>query len=216
MWRQATKYKVPRVAYVNKLDRMGANFWACVDQMRTKLLANPCVVTIPAGQDDQLEGIIDLIKMELITRDMTDKTNRKFFTVPVPEKYLAEAKTRREQMLDAMSAASDEMTELILEGKEVSIDLIRKTLRKGTLENKFTPVHCGSSKMFHGVQHLRDLVVDCLPSPLDRPPVDGIHPKTKEPQQRKPDASEPMSALAFKTVAESTGDLVYIRVYSAS
>ena len=214
VWRQATKYKVPRIAYVNKLDRMGANFWGCVDQMRTKLLANPCVVTIPAGQDDQLEGIIDLINMQLITRDMNDKTNRKFFVTDIPEKYKAEADKRREQMLDAMSAASDEMTELILEGKEVPIDLIRKALRKGTLDGTFTPVHCGSSKMFHGVQQLLDLVVDCLPSPLDRPPVEGINPKTKEVELRRPDVSEPVSALAFKTVAEPTGDLVYIRVYS--
>src|SRR6188474_529448 len=89
VWRQATKYKVPRLAYVNKLDRMGANFWSCVEQMKTKLLANPCVVTIPAGQDDQLEGIIDLIKMELVTRDVNDPTHRKFFVTDVPEKYLA-------------------------------------------------------------------------------------------------------------------------------
>ena len=214
VWRQATKYKVPRVAYVNKLDRMGADFWGCVEQMKTKLHANPVVVTIPAGQDSALEGIVDLIEMKLITRDLTDPTNRKFFTVDVPEKYRAEAERRREQMLDGLSAASDEVTELILEGKEVPIPLIRATLRKGTLGNVFTPVHCGSSKMFHGVQHLLDLVVDCLPSPLDRPPVDGVHPKTKEALKRAPDAKEPMSALAFKTVAETNGDLVYIRVYS--
>ena len=214
VWRQATKYKVPRIAYVNKLDRMGADFWACVEQMKTKLGANPVVVTIPAGQDEALEGIIDLIQMKLITRDVTDKTHRKFFTTDVPEKYLEEALARREKMLDGVSAASDEVTELLLEGKPVPDDLIRKALRKGTLDGTFTPVHCGSSKMFHGVQHLLDLVVDCLPSPLDRPPVDGIHPKTKEVLKRKPDASEPMSALAFKTVAETNGDLVYIRVYS--
>ncbi len=214
VWRQATKYKVPRLAYVNKLDRMGANFWACVDQMKTKLRANPVVVTIPAGQDEALEGIIDLIKMELITRDLTDKTNRKFFTVPVPEKYLAEAKKRREQMLDGISAASDEITELILEGKDVSEDMIRAALRKGTLDNTFTPVHCGSSKMFHGVQHLLDLVVDCLPNPTQRPPIQAIHPKTKEVVERTPEPSQPLSALAFKTVAETNGDLVYIRVYS--
>src|SRR5579883_59643 len=214
VWRQATKYKVPRLAYVNKLDRMGADFWGCVEQMKTKLHANPVAVTIPAGQDSALEGIIDLIEMKLITRDLNDKTNQKFFVTPVPEKYLDEAKLRREQMLDGLSAASDEVTELILEGKDVPVDLIRKTLRKGTLDGVFTPVHCGSSKNFHGVQHLLDLVVDCLPSPLDRPPVEGTHPKSKEVVTRKPDAKEPMSALAFKTVAESTGDLVYIRVYS--
>ncbi|MCU0702693.1 MAG: elongation factor G [Fimbriiglobus sp.] len=214
VWRQATKYKVPRLAYVNKLDRMGANFWACVEQMKTKLNANPVVVTIPAGQDDKLEGIIDLIRMKLITRDLTDKTNRKFFVEDIPEKYREEAAKRREQMLDGVSAASDEIMELVLEGKPVSEEMIRKALRVGTLGNIFTPVHCGSSKMFHGVQQLLDLVVDCLPSPLDRPPVEGTHPKTKEVSLRKPEASEPLAALAFKTVAETNGDLVYIRVYS--
>jgi elongation factor G len=214
VWRQATKYKVPRLAYINKLDRMGADFWGCVEQMKTKLFANPCVVTIPAGQDDSLEGIIDLINMKLITRDTSDKTNRKFMVADVPEKYLAEAKKRREEMLDAVSAASEEVTDAILEGREVTLDMLRAALRKGTLEGTFTPVHCGSSKQFHGVQQLLDLVVDCLPSPLDRPPVEGLHPKTKDVQARKPETTEPMSALAFKTVAESTGDLVYIRVYS--
>ncbi len=214
VWRQATKYKVPRLAYVNKLDRMGANFWACVEQMKTKLHANPVVVTIPAGQDDKLEGIIDLIRMKLITRNLADKTHREFYIEDIPEKYREEAAKRRAEMLDGVSLASDEIMELVLEGKPVSEEMIRKALRKGTLENTFTPVHCGSSKMFHGVQQLLDLVVDCLPSPLDRPPVDATHPKTKEHEVRKPDASEPMSALAFKTVAETNGDLVYIRVYS--
>ncbi len=214
VWRQATKYKVPRLAYVNKLDRMGADFWACVAQMKTKLQANPVVVTIPAGQDEALEGIIDLIRMKLITRDLSDKTHRKFNVTDVPEKYAEEAAKRREQMLDGVSTASDEVMEAVLEGKEVTEKQILAALRKGTLENIFTPVHCGSSKMFHGVQQLLDLVVDCLPSPLDRPPVDGIHPKTKEAHKRKPEASEPLSALAFKTVAETNGDLVYIRVYS--
>src|SRR5829696_2421679 len=213
VWRQATKYKVPRLAYVNKLDRMGADFWACVDQMKTKLHANPVVVTIPVGQDQALEGIIDLIEMKLITRDLSDPTFRKFFTTDVPEKYLAEAKKRRDQMLDGVSAASDEVTELLLDGKDVPVDMIRKALRTGTLGNIFTPVHCGSSKMYHGVQHLLDLVVDCMPTPLERPPIIAVHPKTKETVERKPDPKEPLAALAFKTVAETNGDLVYIRVY---
>ncbi len=216
VWRQATKYKVPRLAYVNKLDRMGANFWACVAQMRTKLHANPVVVTIPAGQDDKLEGIIDLIRMQLITRDMDDKTRRKFYTTDIPEKYIEEATKRRAEMLDGASIASDEIMEAVLEEREVTVPQILAALRKGTLDNLFTPVHCGSSKMFHGVQQLLDLVVDCLPSPLDRPPVHGTHPKTKEEFLRRPDADEPMSALAFKTVAEVNGDLVYIRVYSGT
>ena len=214
VWRQATKYRVPRIAYVNKLDRMGADFWACVEQMKTKLHANPCVVTIPAGQDSALEGVIDLIRMKLIRRDTTDRTNRAFFIEDIPERYAAEATKRRAEMLEVMSHASDEMTDALLEEREIDEEMIKKALRKGTLENTFTPVHCGSSKMFQGVQQLLDLVVDCLPSPLDRPPVEGTHPKTKEIFLRRPDAAEPMSALAFKTVAEVNGDLVYIRVYS--
>jgi len=214
VWRQATKYRVPRLAYVNKLDRMGADFWKCVDQMKTKLHANPVVVTIPAGQDSALEGIIDLIRMKLITRNMDDPTHREFYSNDIPEKYLAEATKRRDEMLDGASIASDEIMEAVLEGRPVSEAQILTALRKGTLENLFTPVHCGSSKMFHGVQQLLDLVVDCLPNPLERPPVAATNPKTKEVVYRKPDVSEPMSALAFKTVGETNGDLVYIRVYS--
>ncbi len=214
VWRQANKYKVPRLAYVNKLDRMGADFWDCVSQIKTKLLATPAVVTIPAGQDSAFEGLIDLVEMTFITRDANDPTLRKFFKNEIPEKYREEAELRRAELLDAISVASDELTELVLEGKPVPVSLIKAALRKGTLDTLFTPVHCGSSKMYQGVQQLLDLVVDCLPSPLDRPPVDGLHPKTKEIVTRRADPKEPMSALAFKTVAESTGDLVYIRVYS--
>jgi len=214
VWRQANKYKVPRIAYVNKLDRMGADFWGCVQQIRDKLQATPCVVTIPAGQDTAFEGLIDLIEMKFITRDETDPTKRKFFVNDIPAKYKQEAEKQRHAMLDVVSAASDEITELILEDKPVPPGLIRKALRKGTLEGLFTPVHCGSSKMFQGVQQLLDLIVECLPSPLDRPPVEGVNPRTNETVVRRPDAKEPFAALAFKTVAESTGDLVYIRVYS--
>jgi elongation factor G len=214
VWRQANKYKVPRLAYVNKLDRMGADFWDCVSQIKSKLLATPAVVTIPAGQDSAFEGLIDLVEMTFITRDANDPTLRKFFKNEIPEKYREEAELRRAELLDAISVASDELTELVLEGKPVPVSLIKAALRKGTLDTLFTPVHCGSSKMYQGVQQLLDLVVDCLPSPLDRPPVDGLHPKTKEVVTRRADPKEPMSALAFKTVAESTGDLVYIRVYS--
>lgn len=214
VWRQANKYKVPRIAYVNKLDRMGADFWGCVRQIEEKLHAKPAVVTVPAGQDSAFEGLIDLIEMKFITRDESDVTKRNFFVQSIPDKYRAEAEKAREQLLDVVSAACDEITELVLEGKPVPPELIRQALRRGTLSGQFTPVHCGSSKLFQGVQQLLDLIVDCLPSPLDRPPVEGINPKTREVERRRPDASEPFTALAFKTVAESTGDLVYIRIYS--
>src|SRR5437868_7954447 len=119
VWRQSNKYKVPRIAFVNKLDRMGADFWGCVEQIKEKLLAVPAVVTIPAGQDQAFEGIIDLVRMKFITRDTADKTNRNFFVNDIPEKYKAEAEYRRAEMLDVVSSASDAITELVLEEKPV-------------------------------------------------------------------------------------------------
>src|SRR5262245_50909259 len=146
VWRQANKYRVPRLAFVNKLDRMGADFWACVQQIKEKLMATPCVVTIPAGQDSAFEGLIDLIRMKFVTRDDTDPTRRKFFENEIPAKYKEEAEKRRHEMLDAVSIASEEITDLILHEKPVPEDMILKALRKGTLEGLFTPIHCGSAK----------------------------------------------------------------------
>lgn len=214
VWFQANKYGVPRIAYVNKLDRLGADFYGCVEQMKQKLRVNPAICTIPAGQDDKFTGIIDLIRMKFVLKDPNDKTHVKYSFVDIPAEYQADAEKYREQLLEAVSVVSDEITELILEGKPVPEDTIRAALRKGTLEGKLTPIHCGSSKNFHGVQLLLDAVTDYLPSPLDRPAVEGTNPKTKETVIRKPDPKEPLAALAFKTVAEATGDLVYIRVYS--
>src|SRR5437762_9687375 len=132
----------------------------------------------------------------------------------IPAAYRAEAEHWREQLLEAASHADDELLELVLEGKPVSEELLRKALRAGTLSGKITPVHCGSSKEYHGVRLLLDAVVDYLPSPKDRPPVKGIDPKAKEPVERKPEPKEPFSALAFKTVSEKHGDLVFLRIYS--
>src|SRR5439155_18552804 len=147
-------------------------------------------------------------------KDPTDKTHVRYTLEEIPASHKAEAAKYREQLLEAASHADDHLVELILEGKEVPAEALRNALRKGMLEGRFTPIFCGSSKTFHGVQLLLDGVVDFLPSPIDRPPVEGIVPKTEEKTQRKPEAEEPFAGLAFKTVAESTGDLVFVRVYS--
>jgi elongation factor G len=216
VWFQANKYKVPRIAYVNKLDRLGADFYSCVEQMKQKLACVPAICTIPAGQDSDFTGIIDLIRMKFVLKDPNDKTHVRYSFADIPAKYQADAAKYRDQLLETASLASDELAEALIEGKEVPETMIRKALRNGTLAGQFTPIHCGSSKNFHGVQLLLDAVVDYLPNPLDRPPVEGTIPKTKPAEKalRKPDPTEPLAALAFKTVAESTGDLVYIRVYS--
>lgn len=214
VWFQANKYRVPRIAYVNKLDRLGADFFACVDQMREKLQVLPAIVTIPVGQSSDFQGLIDLVRMKFIKKDMADNTHRNYSFEEIPAEHKALADQYHEQLMDAVSHVDDDITHLLLEGQPVPEDMVRKALRKGTLEGKFTPIHCGTSKMFHGVRELLDMVVDLLPSPSDRPPVEGIVPKSKEKVLRKPDPKEPFAGLAFKTVAESTGDLVYVRVYS--
>jgi elongation factor G len=216
VWYQANKHRVPRLAYINKLDRMGADFFDCIEQMKAKLSVIPAICALPAGQSSEFEGIIDLVTMKYIQRDKSDQTNVKYDLVEIPEKYRAQAEEYHHHLLEAATHADDHLLELVLEGKPVSEELLRHALRKGTLENKLTPVLCGSSKTFHGVQLLLDAVVDYLPSPAERPPVEGIVPKSKEKEhvERKPDPKEPFSCLAFKTISESTGDLVFLRIYS--
>ncbi len=214
VWYQANKHNVPRIAFVNKLDRTGSDFFGCINQMRKKLGVIPAICTIPAGESSEFQGVIDLIKMKFVLRDPTDKTNVRYSLVDIPAQYRALAEEYRHHLLEAASHADDHLVELILDGKEASEELLLKAIRAGTLGGKLTPVYCGSSKNFHGVQLLLDAVVDFLPSPLDRPPVQGIVPKTKEKGERRPDATEPFSCLAFKTISEPTGDLVFLRIYS--
>ncbi len=211
VWYQANKHKVPRIAYVNKLDRMGADFFACLEQMKEKLGVNAAICALPAGQSSTFEGVIDLIRMKFVLQDTREEELK---LVDIPEKYKEEAEEYHHKLLDAASLADDEMTELLLEGKPVSEEMLRRALRKGTLQGLLTPIYCGSSKNFHGVRLLLDAIVDFLPSPIDRPPVSGIVPKTKERAERKPDPKEPFSCLAFKTITEPTGDLVFLRIYS--
>jgi elongation factor G len=193
---------------------MGADFFDCVEQMKSKLQMAPAIVTIPVGQAGEFKGIIDLIRMKFVKKDMSDSTHRKYDLLEIPEEHKEYAAEYRERLIDVVSRVDDEITMLHLEGQEIPTELLLKAVRKGTLESAFNPVHCGTSKMFHGVRELLDMVVDFLPSPIDRPPVEGIVPKSKEKVLRKPEITEPFSGLAFKTVAESTGDLVYVRVYS--
>jgi elongation factor G len=214
VWFQANSYKVPRLAYINKLDRMGADFVGCVEQMKQKLRVVPAIVAIPVGLSGEFQGVIDLLEMKFIKRDLTDKTNKNFELIDIPDSHKEEAKLYHQQLLDTVSLVDDAIVELMLDDKPVPQEMIKAALRKGTLEGKFTPIFCGSSKMYHGVQLLLDGVVDYLPSPAERPPVEGGVPRTKERTTRKADPKEPFAALAFKTVTEPTGDLVYTRIYS--
>jgi elongation factor G len=214
VWFQANKHRVPRLAYVNKMDRMGADFFDCVEQMKEKLRVVPAICALPVGQSNDFQGVIDLVERKFIQRDPTDRTNVRYSLVDIPEPHRAQAEEYYHQLLEAASHVDDQIVELILEEKPVPTDLLKAALRRGTLEGKLTPIFCGSSKNFHGVQLLLDAIVDYLPSPADRPPVVGQMPKGKGKAERRPDPAEPFTGLAFKTVTEPTGDLVYVRVYS--
>jgi elongation factor G len=216
VWFQANKHRVPRLAYINKLDRMGADFFDCIEQMKEKLQVVPAICALPVGEAANFQGIIDLIEMKYIDRDKSDKTNVKYTLTDIPASHKEQAEEYHRHLLEAASHADDHLLELLLEEKPVPTELLKAALRKGTIENKLTPILCGSSKMFQGVQLLLDAVVDYLPSPAERPPVSGVAPKDKEKKviERRADANDPFSALAFKTVTEPTGDLVYVRIYS--
>src|SRR6516162_9790357 len=180
VWFQANKHRVPRLAYINKLDRMGADFFDCIEQMKEKLQVVPAICALPVGEAANFQGIIDLIEMKYIDRDKSDKTNVKYTLTDIPASHKEQAEEYHRHLLEAASHADDHLLELLLEEKPVPSELLKAALRKGTIENKLTPILCGSSKMFQGVQLLLDAVVDYLPSPAERPPVSGVAPKDKE------------------------------------
>lgn len=216
VWHQANRHGVPRIAFINKLDRTGADFHACLEQMKEKLQIIPAVCTYPAGQADKFEGVIDLIRMQRWVQDPNDPAHMKYRWEPIPAIYQADAEKAREELLETASHADDELLEALLEGKPVSEELIRRALRTGTLSGKITPVLCGSAKEYYGIRLVLDAVVHYLPSPADRPPVPAIVLPKKEKLELGPDPAGPMTALAFKTVSEKYGDLVFLRIYSGT
>ncbi len=213
VWRQATKYNVPRIAFMNKMDKMGADFFMSVTSMVERLDANPVAIQIPIGVEDKFRGPIDLVRMRAYYFD--DETlGAQFEEDEIPEDYRAQADEYRDKMLEALSDIDEVIMEKYLNGEDVSEEEIRRALRKGTLELKITPVICGSSFKNKGVQHLIDCIVDYLPSPIDVPPVTGVTPDGKEVERRASD-DEPFAALAFKVMTDPfVGQLTYLRVYS--
>ncbi len=179
VWFQSNKYKVPRIAYINKLDRLGADFKNCVSQMVEKLQVVPAICAIPVGESSEFKGIIDLIENKFVLKDDTDKTNRKYSLVEIPESHKEEAAKYRTSLLETASLADDVLAEKLVNGQDVTKTELMNALRKGTIEGKFTPIYCGSSKTSHGIQILLDAVVSFLPSPIDRPQLKGLTPRRK-------------------------------------
>ncbi len=213
VWRQATKYKVPRLAFVNKMDRSGANFFKVVDQMKTRLKASPVPIVIPIGAEDTFEGVVDLLKMKAIYWDEASQ-GMKFDYREIPAELLETAQTWREQMIEAAAEASEDLMNEYLENGELSEEKIKLGLRMRTLACEIQPMLCGTAFKNKGVQRMLDAVVELLPSPVDIPPVQGVDEREQE-VSRKADDSEKFSALAFKLMTDPfVGQLTFIRVYS--
>ena len=216
VWRQANKYHVPRICFVNKMDRIGADFFRCVEMIRDRLDCVPAVIQLPIGEESNYRGIIDLTSMQA-TIYHDDDRGENFDVVDIPEEHRALAEEYHAKLLDVLTTFDDELTEKVLGDEVITTADLRRALRVGTLENHCVPILNGSAFKNKGVQPMLDAVVDFLPSPVDLPPTQGTKPGKEDVLERKPSDDEPFSALAFKIMTDPyVGKLIYLRVYSGT
>jgi elongation factor G len=214
VWRQADKYRVPRIAFINKMDRVGVDFDRSVEMMRDRLAANPVPVQVPIGREDTFVGVVDLLTQTALVWDDAS-LGAQFSEGPVPAELQRALEQGREKLIEAVADFDEAITAKYLDGEAIPAEQLRKALREATLELKLVPVLCGAAFKNKGVQRLLDAVIDYLPSPLDVPPVQGVHPKTGEALERKADDNAPFAALAFKLMTDKhVGHLTYLRIYS--
>jgi elongation factor G len=214
VWRQADQYGVPRVCFVNKMDRVGADFERTISMIRDRLKANPLPIQWPIGSESDFRGIVDLLTMEASVWNEEDLGAR-VVIVDIPDEVLEQVTAARERIMENIIETDDELMTRYLEGEEISVSELRQALRKATISGTVTPVLCGSALRNKGIQRVLDSVVYYLPSPLDVPPITGVHPKTGIQESRPPEDDAPMSALVFKIVTDPyVGRLAYFRVYS--
>jgi elongation factor G len=213
VWRQADKYDVPKMAFVNKMDRVGANYFSAVDQMRERLGANPIIVALPVGAEDDFSGVIDLIAMRQIIWD-DDTLGAEFSVVDIPPDYEASAEEYREKLIEAVAEVDDEIMEAYLSETAIDNDQLRQAIRRATIGLAAVPVFCGSALKNKGIQLLLDAIVDYLPSPAEVPPIQGVHPETGETVECRPRDNDPLAALIFKVSMIEGRKLSFARVYS--
>lgn len=214
VWRQATRYHVPRVCFINKMDRPGADFEASLESIRRRLSAIPLALSMPVGSGEDFRGVVDLVAMEMLTFDAADR-GRTVVRAPVPDECAVEAAERREHLVAEVANHSETVADLFLAGTEVPVDALKKGVREACLKAAIFPALCGAAFKNIGVQTVLDAVVDYLPSPSDVGPVAGKDPKDlSKPQKRPPDPDAPLCALAFKIVSDAHGDLTFVRLYS--
>ena len=216
VWRQADKYGVPRICFCNKMDRIGANFYRCLDMIKDRLGARPLALQLPIGAEDTFRGIVDLLNMNAIvyTGDTADSPIE---IQEIPADLKEKAETYHHELIETAIEEDEEAMNDYLEGKEISVETLKKCIRKGTLTQSFVPVFCGTAFKNKGVQPLLDAVIDYLPSPVDIPAIEGTKPGTGEVISRKPNDNEPLSALAFKIMNDPfVGSLTFVRIYSGT
>src|SRR5687767_2848799 len=218
VWRQADKYQVPRIVYVNKMDRIGADYFRCLDMLKSRLGAHAVAIQLPIGREDQYKGLIDLINETAYVWEEGDESlGKDFKTIPIPADMADLVKEYREKMIEGLAEVDDHLMEKYVSGEPVTADEVKAAVRKGTTLIKIFPVICGASFKNKGVQALLDCVIDYLPSPIDIPPIKGINPETRETEERPADDKAPFSALAFKIMNDQhVGQLVFLRVYSGT
>jgi elongation factor G len=217
VWRQADKYHVPRMCFVNKMDRTGADFFRCVDMMVTRLNATPLILQLPIGSESDFIGVIDLLGMRALTWRGETKKGEDYAVEEIPADMAAQAAEYREKLIETLAEVDDSIMERYLEGEEISVDEIRAGIRRATITSKANPVLCGSAFKNKGVQPMLDAVVDYLPSPLDIPAIEGTATDGETPLLRRSSVSEPFSALAFKIQTDRhLGKLTYVRIYSGT
>ena len=213
VWRQADRYAVPRICFINKMDRTGANFFRCVEMIRERLGANPLVLNFPIGEEDSFKGVVDVLEMKGIVWE--DDMGKDPKTIEIPEDLKAKAEELHEKLIEEVVTLDDAIMEAYMEGNVPDTAIIKKLIRKGTIAQNFNPVLCGTAFKNKGVQPLLDAIVDYLPSPLDVPAIQGTKMDGETADERKPDAKEPFSALAFKVANDPfVGNLMFIRIYS--
>jgi elongation factor G len=218
VWRQADKYRVPRLVYVNKMDRVGADFYRCLDMLRDRLGAHAVAIQLPIGSEEKYLGLVDLIDEVALVWDENDETlGKEYKKVAIPADMADAVREYREKMIEGLAEVDDHLMEKFVGGETPTAEEIKAAVRKGATQMKIFPVICGSSFKNKGVQPLLDCVIDYLPSPLDIPPVQGINPETNETEERKASDDQPFAALAFKIMNDQhVGQLVFLRVYSGT
>jgi elongation factor G len=217
VWRQADKYKVPRIVYVNKMDRVGADYYRCLGMLKDRLGAHAVPIQIPLGREDQFKGVINLIEQIAYVWSDSEDLGQSFQTVEIPPEFKDQVAEYREKMIEGLAEVDDHLMEKYLSGEKVTPEEIKAAVRAGTITMKLFPIICGASFKNKGVQPMLDAVIDYLPSPLDVPPISAINPETQQHETREPDAKAPFSALAFKIMNDPfVGQLTFVRVYSGA